>query len=1271
VQKSFPGCTVTVYNTGTLTLSTIFSDANETPLANPFTANATTGAYQFFVLNGGYDIVISATGLPAFTQYSSVKISNASAGIGGSGTAGFLPAFTSSSNVGNSVVEQVTSGRQAAIVTQGNSFSAELDLQVVGGTNYVALKAPATISAPLTFTLPNADGTSGQGLITDGSGHWSFATTTCATCLTSGNVPAGQLVIGNDGAHAVAGLGSLGSTTTVLHGNASGNPSFGAVVLTTDVSGALPAANGGTGVNNGSNTATFGGLFSTAGAVSFTGANTTTFATLGTAVITIPAATDTIDLIATAQTLTNKTITASSNILGGVTMGLGSDATGDTYYNNGGVLTRLPVGSPGQFLGVSGGVPAWGSPTGSGTVNSGGAADLPYYAATGTTLSDAGPALTWNGSNLLMLGVASTTTGNLGLGNAATAGVTFLQGGAATANRTVIFPATDPGANQVLGAAGLVGSSIQLIWTANGGSPNAVLNNQVNTYTTGLQDFSAVSLKAPSGASFTTTINGDIGFDTTAFRFGGGGAGGVTSVYALFVTPGSTDTFTNKIFDTGGAGNVLKVAGTSITAVSSTNGTATLGSFTGTFAANDCIKIDVNGNLTSAGGACTTSAGGSAAWDQLTNPSSDESLSMSTHKTTMSFADLHTAAGWTMTFGALTTSPAINQFTIFDTTGNTNTGALVDIHSVGTSTALPLQVHGQGTANGWHVTAAGVLVADGTGGVSGTAITTGTVAKARLGTAVFTDQANTYSTGLQDLTSATFKAPNSAGAAPATSALFAYDTTSNEFVGGVNGTTTRFAMFGANTQLAGTPMTLTGTATSGGTNLLVLAPGASTAITANTPDVLYTAPTITVSATTVTEQDFWSIGQPTIAGSAAGKTVTTASTFTIAGAPASGTNSPTLTSAYALWVKGSGTELDGFTRIKVSGATAASTARGLEIDDAGPAWASAPNALFAPLVVNVNQFSIGLSPSVPTVYPIMGAVDLPSTATSGTGASAVVGVVSTESTASNSNAVGVFGWGYTNANNTHAWGSNFGARSLNLSGTTIWAGEFDINTTGSNQPSQVIGVDVVGNLGVQATGITDGVRVYYDSPAASNFKNAFHSAPGAAVTGLELDQTASSGNSLSSQPIKLVGTNSSGTAETATIQGDLNGNLIMAEPVSMVHVGGSGSAPTIAGGTGAGTSPTISIAGTDMGMNVTVLTGSSPAGSNATIATVTFATAFAATPTAIIMTPINPNAAALSGATNVAVPITSWSTTGFIIQSGTSALAATTTYHWSIIVVGK
>ena len=44
------------------------------------------------------------------------------------------------------------------------------------GTNYVALKAPASLSSDVTFTLPSADGTANQVLQTNGSGVLSFAT---------------------------------------------------------------------------------------------------------------------------------------------------------------------------------------------------------------------------------------------------------------------------------------------------------------------------------------------------------------------------------------------------------------------------------------------------------------------------------------------------------------------------------------------------------------------------------------------------------------------------------------------------------------------------------------------------------------------------------------------------------------------------------------------------------------------------------------------------------------------------------------------------------------------------------------------------------------------------------------------------------------------------------------------------------------------------------------------------------------------------------------
>lgn len=72
------------------------------------------------------------------------------------------------------------------------------------------------------------------------------------------------------------------------------------------------------------------------------------------------------------NTLANKTLTASTNVIGGVTMTLGSDAANDIYYRNGsGVLTRLANGTTGQFLAATtGSAPSWGAPAASLTVGS-------------------------------------------------------------------------------------------------------------------------------------------------------------------------------------------------------------------------------------------------------------------------------------------------------------------------------------------------------------------------------------------------------------------------------------------------------------------------------------------------------------------------------------------------------------------------------------------------------------------------------------------------------------------------------------------------------------------------------------------------------------------------------------------------------------------------------------------------------------------------------------------------------------------------------------
>lgn len=83
-----PSATITVYLTGTKTLATIYADGNNTPLANPFTSNASSstnpGGYIFWALTGvGYDVV--ATGGISPNTYTTPVTLYTDVIVGGSG----------------------------------------------------------------------------------------------------------------------------------------------------------------------------------------------------------------------------------------------------------------------------------------------------------------------------------------------------------------------------------------------------------------------------------------------------------------------------------------------------------------------------------------------------------------------------------------------------------------------------------------------------------------------------------------------------------------------------------------------------------------------------------------------------------------------------------------------------------------------------------------------------------------------------------------------------------------------------------------------------------------------------------------------------------------------------------------------------------------------------------------------------------------------------------------------------------------------------------
>jgi hypothetical protein len=81
----------------------------------------------------------------------------------------------------------VSSFKQINLPTQN-----ELRFEDASGGEYVGLKAASTVSASYTLTLPTADGTSGQAILTNGSGALSFG----AAGISTGKAIAMAIVFG-------------------------------------------------------------------------------------------------------------------------------------------------------------------------------------------------------------------------------------------------------------------------------------------------------------------------------------------------------------------------------------------------------------------------------------------------------------------------------------------------------------------------------------------------------------------------------------------------------------------------------------------------------------------------------------------------------------------------------------------------------------------------------------------------------------------------------------------------------------------------------------------------------------------------------------------------------------------------------------------------------------------------------------------------------------------------------------------------------------------
>lgn len=184
IEEAIVGSADVTFASGTVTLT--LTDVNTTQTARNLRLNlvGTTG--------GARDLIVPA--IEKFyivnnTCADTVTIKN-STGSGVAVPAGkSMVVYNNATNVVD-VVTYLTAITSPSATITGGTVSGITQLDVAGtsaaganlklyedtdnGTNYVSLKAPNTIASNVTFTLPGADGSSGQALVTDGSGTLSF-----------------------------------------------------------------------------------------------------------------------------------------------------------------------------------------------------------------------------------------------------------------------------------------------------------------------------------------------------------------------------------------------------------------------------------------------------------------------------------------------------------------------------------------------------------------------------------------------------------------------------------------------------------------------------------------------------------------------------------------------------------------------------------------------------------------------------------------------------------------------------------------------------------------------------------------------------------------------------------------------------------------------------------------------------------------------------------------------------------------------------------------